>query len=96
MVPDCFGAQVELGSDLLRRAALFQKTKHLDLAGGEMRGWRSESCRQGVPPISPKTPTTRSPLLSGTALISTATRSPAVEDKTAGRLSWPAEVPSTF
>ena len=32
---------MELGGDLLRRAALLQKTKHLDLAGGEMRGWRS-------------------------------------------------------
>ncbi len=35
-----FGAQVQLGGDLLRRAALLQKTKYLDLAGGEMRGWR--------------------------------------------------------
>ena len=33
-------AQVELGGDLLRRAALLQKTEHLDLTGGEMRGWR--------------------------------------------------------
>jgi hypothetical protein len=39
VVPDCLGAQVELGGDLLRRAALLQKTKHLDLAGGEMRVW---------------------------------------------------------
>ncbi len=40
VVPDRLGAQVELGGDLLRRAALLQKTKHLDLTGGEMRGWR--------------------------------------------------------
>ncbi len=38
VVPDRFGAQVELGGDLLRRAALLEKAKHLDLAGGEMRG----------------------------------------------------------
>jgi hypothetical protein len=37
VVPDRLGAQVELGGDLLRRAALLQKTKHLDLARGEMR-----------------------------------------------------------
>ena len=40
VVPDRLGAQVELGGHLLRRAALLQKTKHLDLTGGEMRGWR--------------------------------------------------------
>jgi hypothetical protein len=40
VVPDRLGAQVELGGDLLRRAALFQQTKHLDLTGSEMRGWR--------------------------------------------------------
>jgi hypothetical protein len=31
--------QMQLGCDLLRRAALLQKTKHFDLAGGEMRRW---------------------------------------------------------
>jgi hypothetical protein len=31
---------VELGGDLLRRAALLQKTKYLDFGGGEMPGWR--------------------------------------------------------
>ena len=40
VVPDGLGAQVELGGDLLRRVALLQKTKHLDLTGGEMRVWR--------------------------------------------------------
>ena len=34
------GGQVKLGGDLLRRAALLQKTKHLDLTRGEMRVWR--------------------------------------------------------
>jgi hypothetical protein len=38
--PDCLGAQIELGGDLLRRVALLQKAKHLDLAGREMWGWR--------------------------------------------------------
>ena len=33
VVPDGLGAQVELGGDLLRRPALFQKAKHLDLRG---------------------------------------------------------------
>ena len=40
VVLDRRGAQVEFGGDLLRRAALHQKTKHLDLTRGEMRGWR--------------------------------------------------------
>src|SRR5215203_4228292 len=40
VVPDRLGAQVQLGGDLLGRAALLQKTKHLDLTGGEMRVWR--------------------------------------------------------
>ncbi len=39
VVSDCLGAQVELGGNLLRRAALLQKVKHLDLAGGEMWVW---------------------------------------------------------
>jgi hypothetical protein len=37
VVPDRLGAHVELGGDLLRRAALLQEAKHLDLTGGEMR-----------------------------------------------------------
>ncbi len=49
----------------------------------------------GRPSNSPKTPTTRSPLLSGTALISTATRVPAVETRTPVA-SVAGEVPSTF
>ena len=40
VVPHRLGAQMELGRDLLRRAALLQETQHLDLAGGEMRRWR--------------------------------------------------------
>ena len=36
----------------------------------------------GRPSNSPKTPTTRSPFVSGAELISTATRSPLVETKT--------------
>jgi len=43
VVPDRLGAQVELGGDLLGRVALFQKPKHLDLAGGEMRRRRCEA-----------------------------------------------------
>ena len=43
VVPDCFRAQVELGSDLLCRATLLQKTKHLDLTWGEVRGWGCEA-----------------------------------------------------
>ena len=38
VVPDRLGAQVELGGDLLRRAALLEKAKYLDLTGREMRG----------------------------------------------------------
>ena len=37
VVPDCLGGQVEVGGDLLRRAALLQKTKHLDLTRREVR-----------------------------------------------------------
>ena len=48
VVPDCLGAQVEFGSDLLGRAALFQQTKHLVLTRGEVRGWRSWLCRGGI------------------------------------------------
>ena len=71
VVSDCLGAQVELGGDLLRRAALLQKSKHLDLTGGEMRVGRCGSV-SGRPSSSPKTPTTRSPFMSGTELSSTA------------------------
>ena len=81
MVPDRLGAQVELGGDLLRRAALLQKTKHLDLAGREVRRWRRGHV-VGRPSNSPKTPTTRSPFISGTKLISTATRVPSVDTRT--------------
>jgi hypothetical protein len=56
--------------------------KHLDLTGSETRG-RAVCLSSGCPSNSPKTPTTRSPLLSGgTELISTATHAPAVETKT--------------
>ena len=48
VVPDCLGTQVEFGGDLLCRAALFQKAKHLDLTRGELRVWRCV-CRRGVP-----------------------------------------------
>ena len=51
--------------------------------------WRGVRCgcgavglSSGCPSNSPKTPTTRSPLISGTELISTATRVPALETKT--------------
>ena len=37
VVPDRLGAHVELGGDLLRRAALLEKTQHLDLTWGEKR-----------------------------------------------------------
>jgi hypothetical protein len=81
VIPDRLDAQVELGGDLFCRAPLLEKTKHLDLSG------RSS--------ISPKTPTTRSPFLSGTELTSTATRVPAVETKTpVASVAW--AVPSTF
>ena len=36
VVSDGLDGQVEFGCDLLCRAALFEKTKHLDLPGGEM------------------------------------------------------------
>jgi hypothetical protein len=94
VVSDGLGAQVELGGDLLRRAALLEKTKHLDLARGEMRVRRCGPV-VGAPSNSPKPPTTRSPLISGTELISTATRVPAVETKTPVA-SVAGEVPSTF
>ena len=94
VVPDGLGAHVELGGDLLRRAALLQKTKHLDLTGSEMRRRRC-GLSSGRPSNSPKTPTTRSPLMSGTELISTATRVPAVETKTAVA-SVAGAVPITF
>src|SRR6478609_9019603 len=40
VVLDRLGTQVELGGDLLRRAAVLEQTEHLDLPGGEMRMWR--------------------------------------------------------
>jgi hypothetical protein len=40
VVPDSLIAQVECVGDLLRRASLLEKTKHFDLAGGEVRGRR--------------------------------------------------------
>ena len=40
----------------------------------------------GSPSSSPKTPTTRSPFTSGTALISTGTRVPAGRDQDSGRV----------
>ena len=94
VVPDCLGAQVQLGGDLLRRVAPLQEMKHLDLTGGEMRVWRC-GLSSGCPSISPKTPTTRSPLLSGTELSSTATRVPPVETKKPVA-SVAGAVPSTF
>ena len=80
VVPDRLGAQVELGGDLLRRAALLQKTKHLDLAGVRC-GRGAVGVSSGRSSISPKTPTTRSPFMSGTELTSTGTRVPAVETR---------------
>jgi hypothetical protein len=47
VVPDCLGAQVELVSDLFRRAPMLQETKHLDLTRGEVRGRRC-GCFVGV------------------------------------------------
>ncbi len=49
----------------------------------------------GRPSNSPKTPTTRSPLMSGAELISTATRVPGVETKTPV-VSVAGELPITF
>ena len=94
MVPDCFGAQVQFSGDLFGRAALFEKSKHIDLrgvrcGGGAVGLWSRCSS------ISPKTPTTRSPFLSGTALISTASRVPSVETRTPVA-SVAGAVPSTF
>jgi hypothetical protein len=85
---------VELGGDLLGRAPLLQQAKHLDLTGSEVRLWRG-GLSPGRSSNSPKTPTTRSPFMSGTALISTATRSPAVDSNTP-LASVAAVVPSTF
>jgi hypothetical protein len=67
VVPDCLRAQVKLGSDLLRRAALLQKTKYLDLTRGEMRGRRS-GCVVRASFDQPEDATTVSPLLSCTEL----------------------------
>ncbi len=78
----------------LRRAALLEQAKHLDLTGSQMRVGRGGPL-SARPSSRPKTPTTRSPLMSGTALISTATRTPAVETKTPVA-SVDGEVPSTF
>ena len=49
----------------------------------------------GRPSNNPNTPTTRSPLINGTELISTATRVPPVETKTPAE-SVAGELPSTF
>jgi hypothetical protein len=94
VVPDCLGAQVELGGDLLRRAALRQQTKHLDPTGGEMRMRRCGTVVRASLEQA-ETPTTRSPFISGTALISTATGVPPVETKTPVAAVDEA-VPSTF
>jgi hypothetical protein len=42
MVPDRVRAEVELGRDLFRRAALLEEAEHLDLPGGEMRRRRRD------------------------------------------------------
>ena len=47
VVPDRLGAQMELGGDLLGRAALLQEPKHLDLAGVRC-GCGAVACRRGV------------------------------------------------
>ena len=64
--------------------------------------WRGVRCGGGAvrmssgrSSISPNTPTTRSPFMSGTALSSTATRVPEVETKTPVA-SVAGELPSTF
>ena len=94
VVPDRLGTQVELGGDLLRRAALLQETEYLRLARSEMR---VRCCGRvvGASSMSPKTPTTRSPFTNRTALTSTGTRVPVIETR------WPVaslvgEVPSIF
>jgi hypothetical protein len=85
VVPDRLGAQVELVGDLLGRAALLEKTKHLDLAGVRC-GCGAVAVSSDRSSNSPNTPTTRSPFISGTELISTGTRVPAGRNQDAGRI----------
>ena len=65
--------------------SLFEKLKHLDLTGVRCGGG-AVVLGSGRSSISPKTPTTRSPLLSGTALISTGTRVPVGRNQDAVRV----------
>jgi hypothetical protein len=94
VVPDGLVAEMELGRDLLRRPALFQEAQHFDLARVRC-GCGAAAVSAGLPSIKPKTPTIRSPLISGTALSSTATRVPAVETRTPV-VSVAGAVPSTL
>jgi len=49
VVPDRVRAEVELGRDLFRRAALLEEAEHLDLPGGEMRRRRRDGA--AGPPV---------------------------------------------
>ena len=86
---------MELGRDLLRRAALLQETQHLDLAGGEMRRWRCPGVVGTSLEQSENADHHPFPFMSGTALISASTRLPEVETKVAVA-SVAGAVPSTF
>ena len=72
VVADRLRAQVELLRDLLRRASLLKDLQHLGLAGREVPRAACSPPRRAGPVSSPKTPTTRSPPISGTALTSSA------------------------
>ena len=95
VIPDRLAAQVQLRGDLLRRAALLQKSKHLDLTWSEMRGWRCGAV-VGASFDQPEDTDYRfTALEGGTALTSTGTLVPAVETKTPVT-SVATEVPSIF
>src|SRR5262249_31677991 len=53
---------------------------------GGVRCGGGAAASASAPSIRPKTPTTRSPFISGTELISTATRAPPVETRTTSRV----------
>jgi hypothetical protein len=94
VVLDRLGTQVELLGDLLGRASLLEQVKHLGLPGCEVRGGALGSS-SAAPDRSPKTPTTRSPSVRGTALTSSTRRAPPVETSTPV-VSVAAVVPSTL
>ena len=67
VIADRLGGQMQLVGDLPGRASVFEQSEHLGLPRCEVRVWRCLAVPRRSPTSWPKTPTMRSPFLSGTA-----------------------------